>query len=1031
MAGSRRQTKRMGLGERTKGREEELQEEKKVKVKMASLSLDSAEQSENSPEESTAEPVETKEDIDPDEVSEQLLQSFQNSALSFSTDQVACLCEALLQAGNVDRLWRFLSTIPPSAELLRGNETLLKAQALVAFHRDEYKELYAILESHDFHPSNHGFLQDLYLQARYKEAERSRGRSLGAVDKYRLRKKFPLPKTIWDGEETVYCFKEKSRNALKECYKSNRYPTPDEKKNLAKVTGLSLTQVSNWFKNRRQRDRTPSGTHSKSESDGNHSTEDEGSNMDDISDKPDDITSSTASLISLAGAPCSTGGQLFLNGTGGFLTASHPLLLNGSSLISGTGGRVIINGLTLSDGHTVTLSSVPANSPLLLNGAQVISSKPTGGVQRQELSIGLGLEDQGMCAMEAHPSSLPTVVLGPSTSSTPGPAISLPPSEDLKADGGSLASPSASVIPTLDFINVPEGMVIKSENGIHTVTVSPSSSSSSISPTLSSPTSLPSLVLTQNGHLQDPLSLPSSLSSTGVVISSPVVPLANQQGEYVVFATAGSQLTPSSSICQVVSSSGYPTPPQVFSLPQVVPSIQGIPVSQLVHSGAQVSQCPQLVPVSTLTSSLPQSTLSGFQTPQTLSLGPKPLTPQQQQSGASTLGEGTTILSVSQLNNSQLAQGLTYQLGEQSSSTTPSLTQIQTQGLTGAHVTPISSSTQVVPAPHSTDTVMGTLSAPAHLVPLSLPQLVPVSSSGSLAFPQVVPASPSLSLPSTGGGFQIIASGPAAGGVTQGPFRINQLGSLQSLVPPTSMGPGVQLLNSGVIQLPSGSPGNLLLGGSPILSVQQGKLILTIPAGIQFTSLPVKPVPEASPLSSNSVGPLLTSVLSPPTSLPVSASSTLQTSPLCFINSSPLYGTPDSGGHISLAPPSIPSLHTTLDPSCTPTPPNTLTPESMLSLSPMCSGVTASTQLPQPTWSPVPLSTSASLTLFDIRGKEDLPEDPALLGLPGGESLLLGSPSPDQDGERDSQLQDPEEMDGVPKILTQLQSVPVDDELRL
>ena len=30
---------------------------------------------------------------------------------------------------------------------------------------------------------------------------------LGAVDKYRLRRKFPLPRTIWDGEETVYCFK--------------------------------------------------------------------------------------------------------------------------------------------------------------------------------------------------------------------------------------------------------------------------------------------------------------------------------------------------------------------------------------------------------------------------------------------------------------------------------------------------------------------------------------------------------------------------------------------------------------------------------------------------------------------------------------------------------------------------------------------------------------------------------------------------------------------------------------------------------
>lgn len=81
--------------------------------------------------------------------------------------------------------------------------------------------------------------------------------STGAVDKYRLRKKYPLPKTIWDGEETVYCFKEKSRNALKDCYTKNRYPTPDEKKVLAKKTGLTLTQVSNWFKNRRQRDRTP------------------------------------------------------------------------------------------------------------------------------------------------------------------------------------------------------------------------------------------------------------------------------------------------------------------------------------------------------------------------------------------------------------------------------------------------------------------------------------------------------------------------------------------------------------------------------------------------------------------------------------------------------------------------------------------------------------------------------------------------------------------------------------------------------
>nr|XP_023669462.1 uncharacterized protein LOC111844854 isoform X2 [Paramormyrops kingsleyae] len=149
-----------------------------------------------------------------DDVSELPLQTSQSSALGFSPDQVESICEALMEGGNVDLLGRFLSTIPPSTDLIRDNDTLLKAQALVAFHREEFKELYAILESRDFHPSNHGFLQDLYLRARYKEAERSRGRSLGALDKCRLRKKFPLPKTIWDGE--------KSRYALMECYTSNR-----------------------------------------------------------------------------------------------------------------------------------------------------------------------------------------------------------------------------------------------------------------------------------------------------------------------------------------------------------------------------------------------------------------------------------------------------------------------------------------------------------------------------------------------------------------------------------------------------------------------------------------------------------------------------------------------------------------------------------------------------------------------------------------------------------------------------------------
>nr|XP_046245151.1 homeobox protein SIX5 [Scatophagus argus] len=953
---------------------------------MASLSLESTEQSENSPEEPTA--TECKEEKDPVQVSEQLLQSFQKSALSFSTDQVSCLCEALLQAGNVDRLWRFLSTIPPSSELLRGNETLLKAQALVAFHREEFKELYAILESYAFHPSNHGFLQDLYLKARYKEAERSRGRSLGAVDKYRLRKKFPLPKTIWDGEETVYCFKEKSRNALKECYKSNRYPTPDEKKNLAKVTGLSLTQVSNWFKNRRQRDRTPSGTHSKSESDGNHSTEDEASPMDDAPDKPEEAAGSTASIISLSAVPCSTGSQLILNGSGGFLTASQSLLLNGNSLISSAGGGVIINGLSLGDCQTVTLSPVAANSPLILNGAQVIT-KPTISVQPQQV---VSVPEREVSSMEVKPSSLPAVVLSTNTTPVSNPPSIISPPLQTKTESDS----------AMDFISVPD-----SEGSSQTVSSSASSLSPS-SPTLSSPTSIPSLVLSQSTQQQESLALKAFMSNVGSVISSATGSLSTQQGEYVVFTTASSQLNPCGS---VVSSSN--STPQVFSLPQVVPSIQGIPVSQLVQhsSGAQVSQCPQLVPVSPLTSPAPQ-----FQS-QTLNTGNRLV--QQQQDASTSLPEvATTIVSVSQLSNSQLPQRTPHQLGDQTTNSTASKIQ-------APQVISISSATQVVPGPQAKGTT------PAQLVPLSMPQLVPVSpiqTSSTISFPQVVPASPSLSIPSAGVPVQILTSGPAAAGVSQGPLRINQLRPIQNVGPSASVAPGVQLLNSGIIQLPSAPPGNLLIGGSPYLSVQQGKLILTIPAGIQLASLPLKPVPEASSTSLNGVSPALTPSNPPVASQPSTTSGPtpigLTSSPLNFINSSPPYCAPETGT------PVIPSPHT-LDHSVTPTTPNTLTPESMLTFSPMYSGVTSNTQLSQPAWSPVPLSTSASLTLFDVRGKGDLPVDPALLGLPGGESLLLGSPSPEQDVEANSALGNPQEIDGDSKILTQLQSVPVDDELGL
>nr|WGZ76181.1 homeobox protein six1 [Hofstenia miamia] len=172
----------------------------------------------------------------------------------YSTEQVCCVTQLLEQSGDIDKLEKFLSLLP-GYESLQNNEYVLRAKAVLAYHRASYRELYRLVESHNFSAEHHPVLQTLWLNAHYKEAEKARNKPLGAVGKYRIRRKFPLPLTIWDGEETSYCFKEKSRNVLRDYYLHNPYPSPREKRDLAEATDLTIIQVSNWFKNRRQRDR--------------------------------------------------------------------------------------------------------------------------------------------------------------------------------------------------------------------------------------------------------------------------------------------------------------------------------------------------------------------------------------------------------------------------------------------------------------------------------------------------------------------------------------------------------------------------------------------------------------------------------------------------------------------------------------------------------------------------------------------------------------------------------------------------------
>ncbi|XP_028402813.1 homeobox protein SIX6-like isoform X3 [Dendronephthya gigantea] len=171
----------------------------------------------------------------------------------FSLLDIIRFCEFLEKDGQIDRLSRFLWSLPSSIKGISSSEAIAVFRAVAAFHTGNFHELYRILEGRQFSEKFHEKLQRLWYKARYVEAEKSRERSLDAVAKYRIRRKFPSPGTISNGREKSYCFQEDTRKLLNEAYNLKPYPTLEEKKELAEKTNLTVTQVSNWFKNKRQR----------------------------------------------------------------------------------------------------------------------------------------------------------------------------------------------------------------------------------------------------------------------------------------------------------------------------------------------------------------------------------------------------------------------------------------------------------------------------------------------------------------------------------------------------------------------------------------------------------------------------------------------------------------------------------------------------------------------------------------------------------------------------------------------------------
>ncbi|XP_042295815.1 homeobox protein SIX5 [Sceloporus undulatus] len=846
--------------------------------------------------------------------------SSSSPSLRFSAEQVSCVCEALLQAGDPGRLDRFLGSLPAEAseeEEASSSfssssssclESLAKARALLAFQKGDFAELYRLVQSRPFQPLHHPFLQDLYLRARYREAEAARGRALGAVDKYRLRKKFPLPSTIWDGEETVYCFKRRSRAALRDSYGRSRYPSPEQKRRLARDTGLSLTQVSNWFKNRRQRDRGGAGrgghgtgggggTPSKSESDGNPSTEDESSHGPEeteaatgTSTTPEGVTASNSLFLPAA---CSSASSILLNGN--FITATSPtMFLNGGSVIQTPGGGVILNGLTLGDNQTITLSPVTAtpSPPILLNGSTtLLSSKPMAPTS-QEVAKG-----------PREPLPPAAVLLGP-------PALQ-----------GEVKSEEEEALPF--------GMEVKAEEA------------DSVPPLLTLPDAS-TLLSDHKGTLLGAFSMPQVVPSKDEAPATTPVPITPHPR-----GTSG---------------------PPVVSLAKLVPATPALP-----------------------TAPDPVVTVSG----QVTLANPSPTT------------MATSLLSIPR---SSPGQATVLHVPA------PSLVPI-------AQVSPPS---QVVPL---SQPVSGTqVLSPSQMVPMSptqiytvpqgppAPQLVslPQVPQGSqiISLPQVVPTSQVMTLQqSMGSPIQILTSAApikmgAMAGTQQATVAGGHLGQSNS----------VHLINTNVgvtaLQLPGTTAGNILLsnpatGSGTIvtgMALQQGKLILTatFPAGMLMAPILSAPaVPTlALPIKQEQV-------VTPPASLAADEGSGGD-------------GGGDSSGPGNLLLSSITSGVSSLSASdnAGQASLSSFAPDSLFS-HPESLGMSQQ----QMVWpNPLDLQGTSSDGLFEM-DKSPMVEQAGLLRLPEDEGLLLDDSGGDP--------MDPEALDSGEKVLTQLQSVPVEDSLDL
>ena len=99
------------------------------------------------------------------------------------------------------------------------------------------------------------------------DEEKQTGKKMTALSRFRCRKKFPPPLTICaSGVRKTNTLPREATRCLRawlQNHSNDPYPSAIEKQELAKISGLTQSQVKTWFANARRRGKSGQGLYTK------------------------------------------------------------------------------------------------------------------------------------------------------------------------------------------------------------------------------------------------------------------------------------------------------------------------------------------------------------------------------------------------------------------------------------------------------------------------------------------------------------------------------------------------------------------------------------------------------------------------------------------------------------------------------------------------------------------------------------------------------------------------------------------------